>query len=105
MVDNLQAQLTYYENLQTMQRKEGLVSSLQSLTTAKDISASQMISLFEGQGKTLTPEDAEEYAQVLESLNPIERLKQLKSYLSSAGVKIDSKEYADLAKDIITTTM
>ena len=105
MVDNLNAQLTYYEKLQTIQRKEGLISSLQSLTAAESITASQMMSLFEDQGKSLSAEDAEDYAQILESLNPIERLKQLKTYLSSAGIKIDTEEYADLAKGIITSTM
>lgn len=105
-IDNLEAQLTYYENLQELQHKESLTSSLKSLATSSDnITASQMMSLIQDQGETVSISEAEAYAKDLQNLNPIERLKELVKILKQEHIPVDTDTYQNLVKETITSVM
>ena len=92
-IENLENQLTYYEGLQKVQRKESLISSFSSMATAEEIRASELMKLYEDQGKTLDPQIAQNLAESWKNLDPVTRLDELVNILKIEGIEIDTETY------------
>ena len=106
-IDNLEAQLIYYEDLQELQRKESLTSSLASMvsSTTETTASSLMKMVQDAGGIEIKPEDAEKYAEELKSLDPLKRLQKTVSILSKYDIEINADDYAKLAKAVVSSVM
>ena len=106
-IDNLEAQLTYYEDLQELQRKESLTSSLASMvsSTTETTASSLMKIVQDADGTEIKPEDAEKYAEELKSLDPLKRLQKTVSILSEYDIEINADDYAKLVKAVVSSVM
>ena len=106
-INNLTKQLQYYDNLQKIQRKESLVSSLTSMvSSATEMATSSLMKMVSDAGGTeIKPEDAEKYVEELKDLDPLKRLQKTVSILSKYNVEIDASDYDKLVKSVVSSVM
>lgn len=106
-INNLTKQLQYYENLQKIQRKESLVSSLTSMvSSATEMATSSLMKMVQDAGGAeIKPEDAEKYAEELKGLDPLKRLQKTVSILSRYNVEVDADDYTKLVKSVVSSVM